>query len=255
MRDCANGWGEAGGEGDAGLGAVREPRDLLPDLVADEAEGGGRLSWADRARLLAHVATCDACRAELELLQSARRAVWAATPAANVASIVRALPSRAVAAAARPRPSAHRFAWRIAAVVSTIAVGGLSVAVLQDAGRHGTRVASSSVAPASAPASTPASPPAPATTPIAPAGIATPGSAAQPPVSHAAPLPAPSAAVGGGGGGGGGGGAGLELSARLGDLSDSQLNQLLSDIDNLDAVPDAEPDQAGPALADEGHTL
>ncbi len=134
MRDCVN----------------TEMRDLLPDVMAVD-DGISTLSEGDRARVAAHLSVCADCRAELELLRAARRATVAAAPAVDVARIVQALPApasveRAAMGAMRSTRSAGQerratprtrrrslwSAWRIAAVISTVAVGGLSIAVLQD---------------------------------------------------------------------------------------------------------------------------
>jgi anti-sigma factor RsiW len=113
-----------------------ELQDLLPDYVASS------LSDADRVRVMAHVAECTACAADLELL----RLVGAARPTIaplDTARIVAALPT---APSARPilalhtvppsvtRPSRRRpvfgpSIWRLAAVLGVVVTGGLSVLV------------------------------------------------------------------------------------------------------------------------------
>src|SRR5687767_12362292 len=62
-----------------------EMRERLPDLLH------GRLEGAARVEVPAHLATCEACAAELALLREARRALDRA-PAVDVARIVAALP-------------------------------------------------------------------------------------------------------------------------------------------------------------------
>ena len=62
-----------------------EMRERLPDLLH------GRLEGAARVEVQAHLATCEACAAELALLQEARRALDRA-PAVDVRRIVAALP-------------------------------------------------------------------------------------------------------------------------------------------------------------------
>ena len=62
-----------------------EMRERLPDLLH------GRLEGAARVEVQAHLATCEACAAELALLQEARRALDRA-PAVDVSRIVAALP-------------------------------------------------------------------------------------------------------------------------------------------------------------------
>ena len=92
MRDCPN----------------AEMRDLLPDLLH------GRVGPEQRGALDAHLASCDACRAELALLTQVRQA--APSPRVNVGAIAQALPSY--------RASRSRFtspALRIAAGLVLVA--------------------------------------------------------------------------------------------------------------------------------------
>lgn len=69
MRDCTN----------------ARMKDLLPDLLHD------RLTEPVRSDLRAHVAACEHCRSELDLLARARAA--AVTPSVDIARVVGALPS------------------------------------------------------------------------------------------------------------------------------------------------------------------
>ena len=62
-----------------------EMRERLPDLLH------GRLEGAARVEVQAHLATCEACAAELAVLREARRVLDRA-PAIDVARIVAALP-------------------------------------------------------------------------------------------------------------------------------------------------------------------
>ena len=104
MSDCAN----------------VEIRELLPEYMH------GRLGAADRARVESHLTGCEDCAAELTTLQTVRR-VYSRVPAIDTAAIVRALPKSQRRAQVR---STHRpLAWRIAAAVSFISLGGISLAV------------------------------------------------------------------------------------------------------------------------------
>lgn len=101
-----------------------EMRELLPELAA------GKLDAPTRARLEAHLATCAECASELETIRLVRGA-FATAPDIDVARISAALP-KAPAVAASPRstvPVKRWVDWRIAAAVTMITVGGLSVAV------------------------------------------------------------------------------------------------------------------------------
>ena len=104
-------------------------RELLPDLAA------GTLDAATRAHVEAHVAGCAECTSELETLHLVRSAFATAAPV-STARVVAALPKPPGAAphraAAASSPRALRWMdWRIAAALTMIAVGGLSVAVTQ----------------------------------------------------------------------------------------------------------------------------
>lgn len=207
-------------------------RDALPGYVA------GRLAGPDHARVAEHIAGCADCAAEAELLRVAHQVMMQDVPRVDARRIVAALPAppRAVtgpvlvhsdagiASAGRAtRPVVQRPArasgfrpmwtgWRIAAAVSTIAVGGLSVAVLRDlsATRHG-----------------------PATVPAVVASAATRSAAATPggDTEHIASAD-----------------AGIALGGGLSDLSDVEMEGLLKDLDGIEASPSDEPDAAAPGL-------
>lgn len=99
-----------------------EIRELLPDYLS------GTLSARRREEVWEHVTACDDCAEDLALLQLVREAYAEATPAVNVGAIVSALPKRK---AVRPavRSWRHSHAFQIAAAVSFIALGGMSLAV------------------------------------------------------------------------------------------------------------------------------
>ncbi|HEX7121788.1 MAG TPA: zf-HC2 domain-containing protein [Gemmatimonadaceae bacterium] len=99
-----------------------EIRELLPEYLH------GRLDASARSRVEAHLRSCTECAGEATLLRSVREA-YALTPAIDTAAIVRKLPPPV---AVRPR-SAPRLTWlRVAAVVSFVSVGGLSLVALRD---------------------------------------------------------------------------------------------------------------------------
>lgn len=114
MYDCAN----------------VEMRELLPELAA------GTVDAATRARVEEHVAGCAECASELDTLRLVRGA-YASAPAIDTRRIVGALPKPAAAPTAPPKtaPSVKRWVdWRIAAALTAITVGGLSVAVSERLG-------------------------------------------------------------------------------------------------------------------------
>jgi anti-sigma factor RsiW len=103
-----------------------EMRELLPELVA------GLLDARTRARVEEHVAACAECASELETLRLVR-ASFSSAPAIDARRVVAALPkpSSVGQPTSRPSPPPIRrwLDWRIAAAVTTITVGGLSLAV------------------------------------------------------------------------------------------------------------------------------
>jgi len=97
-----------------------EIREALPEYLR------GVLSASRRAEVEAHLATCGDCAEELAVLRLVREA-YAEAPAMNVSAIVAALPRKS----SRPamRSWRHSQAFQIAAAVSFIALGGISLAV------------------------------------------------------------------------------------------------------------------------------
>ena len=101
-----------------------EMRERLPGLAA------GTLDDATRARVERHVACCAECASELETLRLVRSA-YAARPTVDVGRIVAALPKPArLAERAHGDQGVKRWIdWRVAAALTMISVGGLSLAV------------------------------------------------------------------------------------------------------------------------------
>jgi anti-sigma factor RsiW len=94
-------------------------RDLLPEYAL------GVLGEEDAARVAAHVAACDACRAELALLARARTGFALAAPRVDVAAIVSALPSAPRSGRAVAPSWMRRHAWQYATAAGLLlAVGG-----------------------------------------------------------------------------------------------------------------------------------
>lgn len=94
-----------------------EIREMLPEFLH------GRLDTQDRERVEAHLASCQECTEELATLQAVR-AAFRYAPAIDTAAIVRALPP-----AHRHMSRGRHVALRIAAVISFISLGGISLAV------------------------------------------------------------------------------------------------------------------------------
>ena len=111
-------------------------RDLLPDVVH------GTLGAAQRAEVEAHVAACEACRAELALLQRIRAAV--PVPSVDTAAIARALPAYQPSRSKRVAPL-----LRIAA--GLVLVAGAASLVLRNGPREPVPIDTLAQAAATAP--------------------------------------------------------------------------------------------------------
>jgi hypothetical protein len=186
-----------------------EMRDRLPDLANDT------LVAAERQVVLAHLAECAACTAEIEILRTTRLMLLTTTPKVNVANIVLALPSygslaRAEQGTARggalPQPgvtsisrapSAGRSgwanSWRIAAAVTFLAAGIGSYELL-------TRDSSVRTIDTIATAMSDTT-------------------------------------------------VGLALTGALADMSDAELNELAGDIETIEALPSTEVETLGSAVS------
>jgi hypothetical protein len=191
-------------------------RDQLPELLHD------RLEARARTVVLAHVDGCGDCRSELELLRGLHGMLIARTPRVDVQYVMGALPLAARRTSKRPVARGHTWAdWRVAAAVTVLALGGGSVAMLH----RGTPPVGSA-----------------ATTGGASTTMSTsPASAGQAPAAQSAPFAsnaATSAAVASVGATPGG----ISMSGRLDDLSDEQLQALLEQVGDLQAIPITEPD-------------
>lgn len=154
-----------------------ELQDLLPDFVAES------LGDADRVRVTAHLAECDACTADLAILRTVR-AARVPVPPVDVARIVAALPRPAAVAPATPVLQVHRNPnvppsmrpvrstagaslwqgrqlWRMAATIGVVLAGGFSVLVARrggaafDAAPDALQVSESTTTSAATPATTP----------------------------------------------------------------------------------------------------
>jgi hypothetical protein len=209
MNDCADG----------------NMRDRLPEYVH------GALSTSERAAVAAHLKSCEDCRAEVELILAAARAI--PVPKVDIAKIVSAVQ------ASRKPEAGSRFAskaWRAAAAIGIIAVGAYSVArfVKQGTPAHeevAVATPTATTAPQPAPTVAPNVPAVPARADSAPAASR---QFAQAPAAAAAK---PAMSFGGG----------------LSDLSDDQLDALLGELDGLDALPSVEPEtHLTPILPPEG---
>jgi anti-sigma factor RsiW len=101
-----------------------EIREWLPDYLS------GRLEAAARSLVELHLAHCAECRAELDTIRLVREAYAAAlTVPVDVNAVVAALPRARLARRNPSRSWVRSHAMQIAAAVSFVALGGMSLAV------------------------------------------------------------------------------------------------------------------------------
>lgn len=214
---------------------MTEVRDALPDLLH------GRLSELDTATMTAHVESCPECRAELALLREARKSAPLA-PVMDIARIASALPPYGGAAVMHnvPAKAERKTSWRFAVLAATaavvVAIGGVTVNSFRN---------SNDPAPTKAVASRTSSSAAPSTVTAAtvvPALSAPDQSVAKEPARVAVtPVQKPVAS--------------LSFVGGTQDLSDSQLETLLAELDGMDSIPAAEPQSVTLSVEDiEGGT-
>lgn len=184
-----------------------EIQEMLPDLLH-------RTLAADaRARVEAHVASCEQCREELAILRTVMSAAVFA-PAINVDQVVRQIPPYQKIVPAVERPAATRaVSWLVAATMAIALIGGGSLVLAR-------RDVPPAVVITDPKVSIPA-PDAPEPTTVA-------GSTSQPePTTAAAAAPHTPA---------------LALAADVGGLSDGNLEQLMTEMAQFDAMPATEAD-------------
>jgi anti-sigma factor RsiW len=104
----------------------REIREMLPDVLH------GTLVPSEQARIEKHLARCDQCRHELEVLRVVHGAAVFA-PSIDVERVVRQIPPHGIIAPVveRPAPSRRMVGWLVAASVAFVVAGGGSVFMRQ----------------------------------------------------------------------------------------------------------------------------
>jgi hypothetical protein len=184
-------------------------QELLPDLLH------GALAESEKARVDAHVATCESCQEDLDVLRTVKSAAVFA-PSIDVDRVVRQIPPYRTIVPAVEAPARTRVAsWLVAATLALFVVGGGSVLMTRQ-NSSGTSVKAPAVDSGAPVASTQS----PAQTRVA---VATPN----PKITEPVAAPHPHA---------------LALAAEADGLSDRGLVQLMSDMDTFDALPGSEPD-------------
>lgn len=198
-----------------------EAREALPDLLH------GRLSALDTVTMKAHVDSCAACRTELALLRGIRDSRL--VPAIDVERIAAAIPAYGGAAPAVPQHERvsrmTRFGTlRVAAAAVLLAAGGWALSIASNSDRANVPDGGSVAAAA----------PVMVNTPSPTASIAETASASVATVEMETQF------------------ASLSLIGGTDGLSDSDLEQLASDIESIDAVPSAEPQSVTLTVDDMG---
>ena len=202
-----------------------EVRDALPDLAL------GRLGKLDVATMSAHVETCGECRAELALMRQVRDSA-PLVPRMNPVRIAAASPPYAGAApvartaASRDGRSMWRLSLMAAAALVVFAIGGLSIRGGEDKVPDAAPQRDVAAAPAA---------PANALAPVVGAGASTtlpasPAMPAAPAASSRAPVIGERLVVS------------LSLVGGTQDLSEAQLESLLSDLEGMESLPSEEPE-------------
>ncbi|MGH7652519.1 MAG: zf-HC2 domain-containing protein [Gemmatimonadaceae bacterium] len=181
-----------------------EIQEMLPDLLHNS------LDTSERARVEAHVAACASCKAELDVLRMVQAAAVFA-PRIDADRVVGHIPPyRAIVPVAQAPGRSRLVSWLVAASLLVVVAGGGSLLMIQQSGsvRGGGGVAhlDSSKATKSVAINRPDAAP---NNPVA---------------STAGPVHA------------------LALAAGVDDLSDNDLRQLMTDMNNFDALPSAEPE-------------
>jgi anti-sigma factor RsiW len=187
-------------------------QEMLPDLLH------GTLGADARARVEAHIASCEDCAEELQVLRTVKSAA-VFIPSIDVDRLVRQIPPYRTIVPVTQAPARSRLvSWLVAASLVVVVLGGGSLLMIQKTptiGRVATR------GPSTPPSAVPTK-----------AGSTGGGAATETPrVSAIPPTTAPHA---------------LAFASGVDGLSDNNLRQLMNDMNSFDALPASEP---GPAIS------
>lgn len=188
--------------------ADNDVREMLPDLLH------GALGADAMERAEAHLATCEECRAELQVLRAVKSAAVFA-PVIDVDQVVRRIPPYRMIVPAVELPARPRLvSWLVVASLAIAVVGvGSMVVTRQDATKTPTSVAATLPSAKIPPQSTPVASKTPDAGGLSGTAVAT------QPHTHA-----------------------LALAADVEGLSDGNLVQLMNDMNRFDALPATESD-------------
>ena len=184
-------------------------QELLPDLLH------GALAGAEKVRVEAHVATCESCQEDLDVLRTVKSAAVFA-PSIDVDRVVRQIPPyRAIVPAAEAPARTRVASWLVAATLALFVVGGGSVLVTRQTS-PATQIVGGGARVSQQIATTPQAVPSKAVAVTPDQKIPEPTASSHP---HA-----------------------LALAAEADGLSDGGLVQLMNDMDTFDALPGSEPE-------------
>jgi anti-sigma factor RsiW len=179
-------------------------QEMLPDLLH------GKLDADAGARVEAHVASCEECTEDLEVLRTVKSAA-VFIPPIDVDRVVRQIPPYRMIVPAAQAPARSRVvSWLVAASLAVVVLGGGSLLMIQEK-PSAQRVVDGIPAPDGSASRLPV--PKPDST-VAPKPAAVVGSP-----THA-----------------------LALATGVDGLSDSNLRQLMNDMNSFDALPTTEPE-------------
>src|SRR4051812_34339141 len=197
--------------------ADREIKELLPDLLHRT------LRSEDRTRVELHVAGCESCREDLSVLRTVKSAAVFA-PAIDVGSIVRQIPPYQRIVPVVEAPARSRVTrWLVAATAALLIVGGGSVVLNRQPARNASIAAADDTLTGGSVGR----------------GVASTKAPVGPRTALATPTTTPAHT--------------FALASDVAGLSDGDLQQLMNEMDDFDALPAAEPE---PAIAiDTGDSL
>jgi anti-sigma factor RsiW len=183
-------------------------QEMLPDLLH------GALPADARGRVQAHLATCEECREDLEVLQTVNSAAVFA-PKIDADRVVGQIPPYRMIVPGVEHPARTRVvSWLVAASLAVVVVGGGSLLVMQPR----------SVTPAVAVDISGSAPAIPGTVETVAPTVVKPVTPL-PTMATAAPHP-----------------HALALAADVDGLSDGSLVQLMNEMNRFDGLPASEPD-------------
>jgi anti-sigma factor RsiW len=177
----------------------------IQDLLPDLEHG--KLTAAGRQSVEAHLAGCDSCREDLRIIRTVKSATVFA-PNINIDGVVRQIPPYRMPVPAREMPARGRLTeWLVAATVGVLLIGAGTVLKNRQPTERYPTVAIDSPPSVNLPESVSLVEPNP--------DLAT---------ASATHTPA------------------LALAADVRDLSDGNLQQLMDELENFDALPNSEPE-------------